>query len=280
MWKNLKGESSDFPTVVTRTVEVPQQTNAYDCGFFVMHMMKLFLEQAPERFKMENVEMFSKNWFKPEEASALREEIRPVLEEELKRYCASTNSAIYPVDERTKPTVNSPHVSSSPHPATLEEALISSVQPQPSTSLVPNFDVSLCSADFDEQSPTAKNDLKDKVTTLDECPLSSTSQVPNFDGSLCSADIDRLSPTAKNDLKAPLCSAEPPVYNKKKFNKIMYTRKRLKGSTSDLKAEPPVYNKKKYNKIMYSRKRLKRLPFVSLDNVQISGTLEAWSKAS
>ncbi|XP_063947094.1 ubiquitin-like-specific protease 1C [Daucus carota subsp. sativus] len=56
-WNNLKGESSDFPTVDTKTVEVPQQTNDYDCGLFVMYFMKLFLKQAPKRFKIQNLEM-------------------------------------------------------------------------------------------------------------------------------------------------------------------------------------------------------------------------------
>ena len=56
-WNNLKGESSDVPTVDTKTVEVTQETNDYDCGLFVMYFMKLFLKQAPKRFKIQNLKM-------------------------------------------------------------------------------------------------------------------------------------------------------------------------------------------------------------------------------
>ncbi|KAK1366646.1 hypothetical protein POM88_042207 [Heracleum sosnowskyi] len=37
--------------------KVPQQPNEYDCGLFVIHMMRLFLEQAPERFQLDNIDM-------------------------------------------------------------------------------------------------------------------------------------------------------------------------------------------------------------------------------
>lgn len=91
-WNNLKIESSsDIPIenlsarIIIKKVEVPQQTNTYDCGLFVLYFMELFLKAAPERFKMKDLEMFGKKWFKPEDPSAMREKIQPVIKEGLKR---------------------------------------------------------------------------------------------------------------------------------------------------------------------------------------------------
>ncbi|CAA0814142.1 Ubiquitin-like-specific protease 1D [Striga hermonthica] len=62
--------------------QVPQQRNDYDCGLFVLFFMERFLEDAPERLEKKDLDMFGKQWFKPEEASSLRRKIRNILEEE------------------------------------------------------------------------------------------------------------------------------------------------------------------------------------------------------
>lgn len=54
MWE---GEISDFPDIKKEIVEVPQQPNPFDCSLFVMHMMSLFLHNAPERFQIDNLKM-------------------------------------------------------------------------------------------------------------------------------------------------------------------------------------------------------------------------------
>ncbi|KAK1391333.1 hypothetical protein POM88_010389 [Heracleum sosnowskyi] len=89
LWKNMNGANTTIPRVSRKVVEVPQQPNSHDCAYFVMHMMRLFLEQAPLRFKMEHLQMFDQEWFKPEDASALRDEMRPVMEKELNDYFTS-----------------------------------------------------------------------------------------------------------------------------------------------------------------------------------------------
>ncbi|KAG8366143.1 hypothetical protein BUALT_Bualt17G0045300 [Buddleja alternifolia] len=48
-----------------KVIEVPQQRNEYDCGLFVLYFIERFIEEAPERLKKKDLEM----WFKPEEAS-------------------------------------------------------------------------------------------------------------------------------------------------------------------------------------------------------------------
>uniref|UniRef100_A0A0D9WQ26 Ubiquitin-like protease family profile domain-containing protein n=1 Tax=Leersia perrieri TaxID=77586 RepID=A0A0D9WQ26_9ORYZ len=60
-------------------VTVPQQDNEYDCGVFVLYYMRRFIEEAPERFSNKDISMFNKGWFQPEEASALRKEMRALL---------------------------------------------------------------------------------------------------------------------------------------------------------------------------------------------------------
>ncbi|PKI53961.1 hypothetical protein CRG98_025663 [Punica granatum] len=65
--------------------KVPQQKNDYDCGLFVLYFMERFIEEAPERLKKNDLAMFGKQWFKPEEASSLRVKIRKLLLEELEK---------------------------------------------------------------------------------------------------------------------------------------------------------------------------------------------------
>ncbi|KAI3812110.1 hypothetical protein L1987_16815 [Smallanthus sonchifolius] len=68
-----------------RKVMVPQQKNDYDCGLFVLFYMESFIKEAPVRFRKENLSMFSKQWFRPQEASNLRAKIYDLLVEEFKK---------------------------------------------------------------------------------------------------------------------------------------------------------------------------------------------------
>ncbi|KAI3467515.1 hypothetical protein Pfo_024178 [Paulownia fortunei] len=67
-----------------KVIEVPQQKNEYDCGLFVLFFMERFIEEAPERLKKKDLEMFGRQWFRPEEASSLRRKISNLLREEFK----------------------------------------------------------------------------------------------------------------------------------------------------------------------------------------------------
>ncbi|KAK1358109.1 hypothetical protein POM88_051365 [Heracleum sosnowskyi] len=80
MWK---GDPSHFPAIVEESVEVPQQTNSYDCGMFVMLMMKLFLEQAPEKFQIDDLKKFGKDWFQPKDVCGSRQAFKKIVEEEM-----------------------------------------------------------------------------------------------------------------------------------------------------------------------------------------------------
>lgn len=37
--------------------QVPQQKNDYDCGLFVLYFIERFMEEAPERLKMKDLDM-------------------------------------------------------------------------------------------------------------------------------------------------------------------------------------------------------------------------------
>ncbi|CAI0462555.1 unnamed protein product [Linum tenue] len=78
IWKRLHDISS-------RRIEVPQQKNDYDCGIFVLYFMERFIDEAPERLKEVDLDMFGKQWFKPEEASRLRKKIRDLLKTEFRK---------------------------------------------------------------------------------------------------------------------------------------------------------------------------------------------------
>ncbi|KAL5759799.1 hypothetical protein ACOSP7_018309 [Xanthoceras sorbifolium] len=76
IWKHLRRRIDE------KVITVPQQKNDYDCGLFVLFFMERFIEEAPERLKKEDLAMFGKRWFRPEEASGLRVKIRNLLKEE------------------------------------------------------------------------------------------------------------------------------------------------------------------------------------------------------
>ncbi|KAL9667635.1 hypothetical protein QQ045_001998 [Rhodiola kirilowii] len=86
-WEFLTHEcpSSDLPwtslprRIEERTVMVPQQKNDYDCGLFVLYFMERFIAEAPKRLIRKDLQMFSRQWFRPAEASALRTKIRSLL---------------------------------------------------------------------------------------------------------------------------------------------------------------------------------------------------------
>ncbi|EYU31270.1 hypothetical protein MIMGU_mgv1a025023mg, partial [Erythranthe guttata] len=68
-----------------KIVQVPQQSNEYDCGLFVLFFMERFIDEAPERLKKEDIGMFGKQWFRPQEASSLRKKISSLLRDEFKK---------------------------------------------------------------------------------------------------------------------------------------------------------------------------------------------------
>ncbi|XP_066329055.1 probable ubiquitin-like-specific protease 2A isoform X3 [Miscanthus floridulus] len=75
-WEDLKSN------IHKESVEVPRQNNEYDCGIFMLYYIERFIEEAPERFTIDKLDMFDRSWFKPEEASDLRRRIRELLLEE------------------------------------------------------------------------------------------------------------------------------------------------------------------------------------------------------
>ncbi|XP_062159325.1 ubiquitin-like-specific protease 1D [Alnus glutinosa] len=81
IWKHLPRRINE------NVIAVPQQKNDSDCGLFVLFFMERFIEEAPERLKKKDLAMFSKQWFKPEEASGLRAKIRKILIKEFQKAC-------------------------------------------------------------------------------------------------------------------------------------------------------------------------------------------------
>nr|CAZ96102.1 putative ulp1 protease [Saccharum hybrid cultivar R570] len=75
-WEDLKSN------IHKESVEVPRQNNEYDCGIFMLYYIERFIKEAPERFTIDKLDMFGRSWFKPEEASDLRQRIRELLLEE------------------------------------------------------------------------------------------------------------------------------------------------------------------------------------------------------
>ncbi|WZZ13522.1 ubiquitin-like-specific protease 1D [Brassica napus] len=80
LWRNLPRRINEAD------IKVPQQKNDFDCGPFVLFFIKRFIEEAPQRLKRKDLGMFDKKWFKPDEASALRTEIRNTL---INLFCVS-----------------------------------------------------------------------------------------------------------------------------------------------------------------------------------------------
>ncbi|KAJ7943630.1 ubiquitin-like-specific protease 1D [Quillaja saponaria] len=81
IWKHLPRRIDD------KIIKVPQQKNDYDCGLFVLFFIQRFMEEAPERLKKNDLSMFGKQWFKPQEASGLRGKIRKLLLQEFQNAC-------------------------------------------------------------------------------------------------------------------------------------------------------------------------------------------------
>lgn len=77
IWKRLPRK------IQKERIKVPQQKNEYDCGLFVLYFMERFIREAPERLrKEEDLHRFNRKWFKPEEASGLRQRVQNLLLEE------------------------------------------------------------------------------------------------------------------------------------------------------------------------------------------------------
>ncbi|CAA6667035.1 unnamed protein product [Spirodela intermedia] len=74
IWRNLPRR------IEKKKITVPQQKNDYDCGLFVLYFIERFIEAAPARLRREDLAMFGKKWFHPEEASGLRQRLRDLLE--------------------------------------------------------------------------------------------------------------------------------------------------------------------------------------------------------
>ncbi|KAK9062613.1 hypothetical protein SSX86_019801 [Deinandra increscens subsp. villosa] len=74
-WKSQRGDNNKWAESIFRNLrscDVPRQDNGFDCGIFVLLYIEHFIKIAPERMKVEDLEMFNKNWFKAQEACAMR----------------------------------------------------------------------------------------------------------------------------------------------------------------------------------------------------------------
>ncbi|XP_021739541.1 uncharacterized protein LOC110706189 [Chenopodium quinoa] len=58
----------DIYQIPLKMPKVPQQTNDFDCGRFVLFFIKLFMDAAPENFSLSNGYPYflTSNWFRPE----------------------------------------------------------------------------------------------------------------------------------------------------------------------------------------------------------------------
>ncbi|XP_078441134.1 putative ubiquitin-like-specific protease 2B [Wolffia australiana] len=78
-------KSSIFSSLRFIPLELPQQQNAFDCGFFLLHYVELFLKEAPANFNPFTITKFSnflnEDWFVPEEASRKRFIVRNLIYE-------------------------------------------------------------------------------------------------------------------------------------------------------------------------------------------------------
>ncbi|KAG0590484.1 hypothetical protein KC19_1G103000 [Ceratodon purpureus] len=73
--------------IPAKKVPVPLQENESDCGLFLLHYIRKFVESAPKKLKMSDVEnrlgdigLFGRQWFFPIEASSLRTSIQEQLQ--------------------------------------------------------------------------------------------------------------------------------------------------------------------------------------------------------
>ncbi|KAG0577287.1 hypothetical protein KC19_5G145300 [Ceratodon purpureus] len=96
-WKDTFGEAqmkgNDSIHTLTcnvipgKKVPVPLQENESDCGLFILHYIRKFVENAPKTMKISDVEdrledlgVFGREWFSPVEASNLRASIQKILQ--------------------------------------------------------------------------------------------------------------------------------------------------------------------------------------------------------
>ncbi|CAO2828816.1 unnamed protein product [Amaranthus hypochondriacus] len=91
IWENLPRKMDQ------RIITVPRQTNDYDCGLFVLYYMERFIEEAPERLTRQDLSMFGRHWFKPQEASRLRGKIKKLLQREFHKALTQDNCTWEPV---------------------------------------------------------------------------------------------------------------------------------------------------------------------------------------
>jgi len=118
VWKN-------FPRKIEKkTIEVPQQENDYDCGLFVLYYMQRFIQEAPKRLQKKDLSMFGKRWFRPEEPSQLRDEIRHLLqkcrEADPKSYATELFGEVEPKNDVTEP-LTSEHLQETVDAATAKD---------------------------------------------------------------------------------------------------------------------------------------------------------------
>ncbi|XP_015694789.1 ubiquitin-like-specific protease 1D [Oryza brachyantha] len=90
-WQHLQNDSSYIipfsgriwshlsKNISKEKIEVPSQPNQYDCGIFMLHYIERFIQEAPERLTRENLRMFGRKWFDPEETAVLRDRIQSLL---------------------------------------------------------------------------------------------------------------------------------------------------------------------------------------------------------
>ncbi|KAL8161586.1 hypothetical protein V2J09_013075 [Rumex salicifolius] len=127
--------------IENKTIKVPQQNNDFDCGLFVLYFMERFIEDAPQRLRKQDLGMvnftyngsncyfhlscllvffflgiftsltctftvqFGNCWFKPEEASNLREKIKMKLTEKFQKLISTYEPVNLPsnVDSEENP---------------------------------------------------------------------------------------------------------------------------------------------------------------------------------
>lgn len=96
VWKELPFKIQE------KQIQVPQQENDYDCGLFVLFFMERFIEEAPPRLGRTDLDRFGRKWFRPAEASHLRDSIRVLLE---KHFNEAENSIQDTKDDDSFPVV-------------------------------------------------------------------------------------------------------------------------------------------------------------------------------
>lgn len=92
--KSLGQEGNDIKKFFTQTnlplikAKVPEQENMYDCGLFVLEYAKRLMKGDADRFEetvKELQEVGKPDWFTPQTANKLRDHIRSVIQNEVKK---------------------------------------------------------------------------------------------------------------------------------------------------------------------------------------------------